>query len=219
MIHYIDMVTRQTHRYLQAGIVGVVLAVMMSMSNLHLTGAVFGGGTVQQGIAAASSVGGLATGSINETIGRIIIAILSVTTTIAVLTIVIAGMYLILSLGDEGQKDKAKKIIQYTVVGLIVILLAQIIIDFVFQLFFFNNPGGAAAIVIDVIVRLLKAVLDIVTTIGVVMIVIAGLYLILSNGDEGQKDKAKKIILYTIIGIVVILLARVIIVFFNNLFG
>lgn len=218
MIHYNDMVTRQTRTYLQAGILGILLAAAVSISSTQLSASVFGGGTVQEGILAAQGVGGIVTGNVNEVIGNIIVAILSIVTTIAVLTIVIAGMYLVLSIGDEGQKDKAKKIIQYTVVGIIVILLAQAIIDLVFKVFQ-GNAGGAAQIVGDVVVKIILAIVNIVTTIAVLMIVIAGLYLIFSNGDEGQKDKAKKIIIYTIIGIVVILFARVIVQFANNLFG
>lgn len=69
----------------------------------------------------------------------------------------------------------------------------------------------------ELIVQIIVVVLDFVTLIGLVSVIIAGLYLIVSNGDEGQKDKAKKIILYTIIGIVVIVFSRVIVTFFGNI--
>ncbi len=67
------------------------------------------------------------------------------------------------------------------------------------------------------IVDLLKNVLDFITIIGVVFVVIAGIRLIISGGDEGEKDKAKKTIIYVIVGIIVVLLARVIVVFVNDL--
>jgi glucose uptake protein GlcU len=40
-----------------------------------------------------------------------------------------------------------------------------------------------------------------------------------NGGDEGEKDKAKKTIIYVIIGIIVVLFARVIVSFVNTLFS
>ena len=54
---------------------------------------------------------------------------------IAVLAVVIAGFYLITSGGDEGQKDKAKNIIFYAGIGIIVIGLARVIVLFANSLF------------------------------------------------------------------------------------
>jgi hypothetical protein len=71
----------------------------------------------------------------------------------------------------------------------------------------------------DLIIRLILFVLNFVLLLAVVAIIIAGIYLIVSNGDEGQKDKAKNIILYALIGIVVILFSRLIVTFVNNLFS
>lgn len=72
--------------------------------------------------------------------------------------------------------------------------------------------------IIDIILRIIQFILDIALILAVLAIVIAGIYLITSNGDEAQKDKAKKIIYYVIIGIIVILFSRVIVVFVNNIF-
>lgn len=75
--------------------------------------------------------------------------------------------------------------------------------------------GGAnvKAIIVDLLIR----VLDIITLIAVVYVVVAGIRLIVSGGDEGEKDKAKKTIIYVIVGILVILFARVIVTFFSTL--
>jgi type IV secretory pathway VirB2 component (pilin) len=50
---------------------------------------------------------------------------------LAVIYIIIAGIRLIVSQGDDDQKGKAKKTIMYVVVGLIVIILARVIVGFV----------------------------------------------------------------------------------------
>jgi hypothetical protein len=52
------------------------------------------------------------------------------------------------------------------------------------------------------IVDLIKVVLDFILLIAVVYVIIAGIRLIVSGGDEGQKDKAKTTIIYVIIGII-----------------
>ena len=79
--------------------------------------------------------------------------------------------------------------------------------------------GGISAEpdIIQLIVRTLLKLFDYILLIGVIAIIIAGIYLITSNGDEGQKDKAKSIVIYVIIGIILILLSRVIVMFVNTL--
>ncbi len=68
------------------------------------------------------------------------------------------------------------------------------------------------------IVNIVTTVLDFVLLIAVVYVIVAGIRLIVSGGDEAQKDKAKQTIIYVIIGIIVILFARVIVSLVNSLF-
>ena len=68
-----------------------------------------------------------------------------------------------------------------------------------------------------VIIKVLTVVLDFLALAAVVFIVIAGIRLIVSQGEDEAKDKAKKTILYVIIGLLVILFCRVIVGFFTNL--
>lgn len=92
---------------------------------------IFNGGGLQSGLNEASQVQGLATGSPRQAIINIIKAILNFTALLAVVMIIIAGFYLILSLGNEEQKDKAKRIIYYTLIGLVVILISRILVGLV----------------------------------------------------------------------------------------
>ena len=80
-----------------------------------------------------------------------------------------------------------------------------------------KDTGGDSNSIKATIVELLVKVLDFITLLGVIFVVVAGIRLIVSGGDEGEKDKAKKTIIYVIIGIVVVLFARVIVQFFANL--
>lgn len=67
------------------------------------------------------------------------------------------------------------------------------------------------------IIDLVVVVLDFVLLLAVVFVIVAGIRLIVSGGDDGQKDTAKKTIIYVIVGIIVILLARVIVSFVAGL--
>ena len=68
----------------------------------------------------------------------------------------------------------------------------------------------------DVILRALAFVLDFLALSCVVIVIIAGVYLVFSQGGDEQKDKGKKAILYFILGLLVILFARVIVGFFTE---
>lgn len=69
----------------------------------------------------------------------------------------------------------------------------------------------------SVIIEILKKVISYLALAAVVVIVIAGIYLIFSNGNDDAKEKAKKIIFYVIAGMVLIMFASAIVVFVANI--
>lgn len=81
------------------------------------------------------------------------------------------------------------------------------------------QTGTGTASLKDAIIRVVVAVLDFVILIAVIYVIVAGIRLIVSGGDEGEKDKAKQTIIYVIVGIIVVLFARVIVSFVNNAFA
>lgn len=70
----------------------------------------------------------------------------------------------------------------------------------------------------EVILDIITLILDFTLILAVLFVIIAGLRLIISAGDESQKEGAKKTIIYVIVGIVIILFARAIVVFIDNYF-
>lgn len=98
---------------------------------------VYSGCGILCGISGASGITGLAQStSISELIMKIITFILDIALILAVLAIIIAGLYLITSQGDEGQKDKAKRIIFYAIIGILLILFSRAIVMVVNSIFF-----------------------------------------------------------------------------------
>ena len=76
--------------------------------------------------------------------------------------------------------------------------------------------GADEATIRDTILNALIFVLNFLALLAVIFIIVAGIRLIVSQGEEESKEKAKKTILYVIIGLLVILFARVIVGFFTG---
>ncbi len=81
-----------------------------------------------------------------------------------------------------------------------------------------ESQAGDSASVTAIIIKIITYILDLILIIGIVYVIIAGLRLIVSGGDEGEKDKAKQTIIYVIVGIIVVIFARVIVNFADNVF-
>lgn len=93
---------------------------------------VFDGPGIPGGIDAADNINGLPQGTdLRATVIRILIQILSFLALAAVITVIIAGIYLIVGMGSDDSKDRAKKIIIYTLIGLVIVLLARVIVGLV----------------------------------------------------------------------------------------
>lgn len=74
--------------------------------------------------------------------------------------------------------------------------------------------GPAKATLREVILSMFYKALSFLALAGIVMVVVAGFYLVLSNGRDEAKDKAKKIILFVVIGLLVVFIARSLVGFF-----
>lgn len=94
---------------------------------------VYNGPGLQQGTDSLG-VEGIKGGNLRTTIANIVNKILTYVALIAVVVIIIAGIWLIVGLGDDGAKDKAKKIVLYTAIGLILILISKALVMFFIKL-------------------------------------------------------------------------------------
>jgi hypothetical protein len=81
---------------------------------------------------------------------------------------------------------------------------------------FGDNPGDDLNLADDAragVVDILSGVLDFMALVAVVVIVIAGIRMVVSSGNEDATGAAKKTILWAVIGLIVILLAGAIVDF------
>lgn len=100
-------------------------AATVALATTSAQAAVYGGGGLGAGVGAAAGIGGMTSGSIRQVILKIVSTALSYVALLAVIMVIIAGIRLVASQGEEEQKEKARKTVLYVVIGLIVILLAK----------------------------------------------------------------------------------------------
>ena len=195
-----------------------------SVQSMSFLASIYDGTGLEQGILMTGEIKGPIKVGLDVAIVGAINNLLTYIALVAVIAIIVAGLYMLLSGGS--QKDKAKEIIIWTIVGLAVILLAKVIVGTVYEILGADLPGNVNAIggtvirersVVETVVTIINAVLDYVALIAVIAIIIAGLYMIFTGG--AQKDRAKEIIIYTIVGLVIILLAKLIVLTVYNFLG
>lgn len=83
-----------------------------------------------------------------------------------------------------------------------------------------DTPGPASAgegDIRELIISILNFVLNFLALVAVIVIIIAGIRLIVSQGEEEAREKAKKTIIYVVAGLIVILLAKVIVNFASTI--
>lgn len=91
---------------------------------------IFDGGGLQEGLQQAAGLGGIAENAdIRTIVINVLNAILSFLALLAVIAIIVAGLYLILGFGSDDSRTKAKNIILYTIIALVIILFARVIVS------------------------------------------------------------------------------------------
>jgi type IV secretory pathway VirB2 component (pilin) len=136
---------------------------------------------------------------------------------LAILFIVLGGIFYMLSAGNETMVKRAKLCWTGAVIGLAIALAAPTFLREILQIL--GGQGGDCSGVAtaggsslkDIIGRALNLLLSIIGIIAIISLVIAGGMYLTSYGDETRIDAAKKMATYAVIGIVIALGALVIV--------
>ena len=91
---------------------------------------VYGGPGIEGGVNSTSGIQ-LPQTDLRTVATNVMIKVLSFLSLAAVAVIIIAGIYLIVGLGSDESKEKAKKIIQYTLIGLVIVLFSRVIVSII----------------------------------------------------------------------------------------
>ena len=135
--------------------------------------------------------------------------------------IFLSGARLIYSQGEEEEVTSAKRNLLYSFTGLIVITMSDIMVNDVFYPIknrTDQDPGAAQApgvIEISTFTQeafgLIKYGLQFLGMVGILLIILAGIYYLISMGDTGKTDQAKRILKNIIFSFLVITFAYIIV--------
>lgn len=123
---------------------------------------------------------------------------------IAMLVIIINGIKIMISGGEEENRKKALKNIGVAAGGLVIVLLSELIVKgFVFPEYGEKLPSTEVAKGLFVMVT--NFISGFLATISFVMLLAAGYMYVVSGGEEQGREKVKKLIFGAIIGLIIAL--------------
>jgi hypothetical protein len=131
---------------------------------------------------------------------------------LAIIFIIIGGIMYITSGGNDKRMGTAKACITAAMIGLALAIAAPSFLKEIATVLNWSGALGMGGMTISQIaLRVLNFLLGIVGVLAIIMLVVGGAMYLTSAGDEDRIDVAKKIILYSIIGIAVSLASLVIV--------
>lgn len=128
-----------------------------------------------------------------------------------VINALISAYGLIISGEEDEAISKEKQFLKSFLLGTAFILLAEVIVR-VLSLQD-GSTDAAAKIAVSEVAGLVNFSLSFVGIVGVAMLVMAGLYYVISFGDEEQMGRAKKLIISSIVGVIIAFSAYTIVSF------
>jgi len=136
--------------------------------------------------------------------------IMGIIAAVALIAIVWGGVMYIVSLGDESRSARAKQIILYAILGLLIAGIASIIISTVVCIY--TQPGGCQpTLIIDIILKAVNVLLAPAGAIAFGALVYGGYLYMTSGGDESRASRAKNTIVYALLGLAVIGIAGLVV--------
>lgn len=177
-----------------------------------------GGGSTATGSDAFTFNNPLEFNTVQDVLGVALTAIQGVIVLLALVFIVLGAVLYITSSGNERALGAAKKMILAAMIGLAIGIAAPSFLKEIAEILNWGGSGEEipeevqqAQTLSQIAENLLGFLLSMVGILGIVMIVIGGLMYFAAAGDEKRADTAKKIILYSIIGVAVALTALIIV--------
>lgn len=160
-----------------------------------------------QGSGAQEFANPIGINNVQELVGSIMKFLQGVIGFLAVLVIVIGGIWYMSSFGNEQAMERAKKIISAGVIGLALVLAAPSFVKEILEIL--KNPAGvpdpnASPPVSEIIQRILDFTLSIAGIIAIIALAIGGIMYLTSGGDEERAKKGKNIFVYSVIGIIIV---------------
>lgn len=147
--------------------------------------------------------------TVEEMMTTVLSSIQKIIVMLALVFLVIGGVLYIISAGDDGKIKLAKGAITAALIGLAIGVAAP---SFLKEIAGVLGWGGAtpsgvqdALTLSQILTNILKFLLSLVGTLSIIMIVVGGFMYVMAAGDQARAETARKIILYSLIGVAVTL--------------
>jgi hypothetical protein len=159
---------------------------------------------------------GPSVGMWSHIIGILITGLRYIAGTLAVAFLVLSGFRMITAAGKEEVIQKQKTQIMWSIFGLILVALAGTFQSVVFGTCNWWNadfctPSPDATKGVSLLTSIINLILTFVFPLGFLFLVIGGMYMILSHGNDTMLTKGKKIVQWTVITLVIIYAAYVLV--------
>ena len=149
----------------------------------------------------------LSVGSFTELIGNFLVQVQATIGWLAVIMIVIGGIIYITSTGKNSQVELGKKILTFALLGFVIAVAAPSILKELADLAS-SGEGSSSSDVINqahefkqIAGDVLSFVITLIGVIATIGFVISGTLFVLAGGDTSRVEKAKKGLVFSIIGI------------------
>lgn len=123
---------------------------------------------------------------------------------VATAYVVLAGFRLIIFAYSDEERSRSIKAIMYVVLGIVVLLLAQMIVNIFFGENYVNDGVQLRSEnIILFLADIVNVILGFIAIGAVIAIIIAGIMMIFGFGDDERVNKAKSTIIYAIVALVI----------------
>jgi hypothetical protein len=177
---------------------GGLLLMVVGLAALPVHAQVDLGGAIQFG----RGQGGLSSRTFQELIVAIGNWLLGLVVGLSMLALVVGGIMYVTSLGGEQGTSRAKRILFYAVIGLIVSILHVLIVNTLCNWLNVPCPVTAPVTWQQLISNIGNFLLGLVSFLAMAAVVWGGVRYITALGDEGQVAEAKRILLGAIVGMI-----------------
>jgi hypothetical protein len=143
--------------------------------------------------------------------------LLRAATGLSLICIIVAGLQMMTSLGDDSNISKQKWAIFYALAGLMVAILSQSLVSAVTT---YQYVIGSPDVVVGEIFKLVvNVLLTLTNTVLVTVIIINGYKMLLAQGKSDEFNRARQGVLWAIAGAIVINLSYSIVRVVTSMFG
>lgn len=152
--------------------------------------------------------------TVESLLAKVLRTIQSIVAVLAILFIVIGAVIYITSGGNQQRTELAKNAIGASLIGLALAVAAPSFLKEIYTALGSSTDETLVTSSISltqIALNVLKFLLSIVGILSILMLVTGGLMYMLSAGDQGRTETAKKIVLYSVIGLIVALTSLVVV--------